>query len=234
MRRPGVACDHFGPPECSRCNEHAFSRAPETPIRGRVRISARRAGVFAVISAALCIALCGCRHGATLKLIRSQPYPIVRQEDSTVRYLTPDDSAVIEVKTAAVDKPVENLAVHYTALFPDGEPIRPGDIEEYVTVAGKKAYKVSFSPSYIRKRKRMTELEEGDVPAGWRTATMEDPGTGESIAIVYGPIIPRRKVLYLVEGGNNVYYVFMRADGPDIEAARTKFEEFVNTQINYL
>jgi hypothetical protein len=191
---------------------------------------AQRLGVLSLI--VLSCAIHGCMSGANLSLIKSKPAPLVYQDDSAARFNDPEDTVFVEVRTAGISKPIENLAIHYFSLFPDGEAIHNGDTEEYSTVNGRNAYKVLFRPAYIRKRERI-DAKEKQIPAGWKTATIEDPHTAKPVRIMYGPVIPRQKILYLVEGRKYVYYVFLRADGDAIEGAGRKFEDFVKNGIDY-
>jgi len=157
------------------------------------------------------------------------------EDDSTARFGDKDDSVFMEVRTAAIPRQLENLAVHYASLFPGGEIVRPGDGEEYLKINGHNTYKVIFRPEYIRQRKRVTDKDKlDDTPQGWTLRQIEDPGTGKPIPVLYGPVIQRQKILYLVEGKKFVYYVFLRADGESIEAAAKKFENFVRNDIAYL
>jgi hypothetical protein len=174
----------------------------------------------------------GCMSGVSLSQIKTKPAPLVYQDDSAAKFNDPEDTVFVEVRTTAISKPIENLAIHYFSLFPDGETIRAGDTEEYVTVNDKNAYKVVFRPTYIRKRERI-DAKEKQIPSGWKTATIEDPYTTKPVRIMYGPVIPRQKILYLVEGRKYVYYVLLRADGDAIEPAGRKFEDFVKNGINY-
>ncbi|MEJ2716521.1 MAG: hypothetical protein P8182_05195 [Deltaproteobacteria bacterium] len=145
-----------------------------------------------------------------------------------------DDKVFIEVRKAKIEAPVDNLAIRYRALFPEGEIIRPGDREEYVDVDGRKAYRVVFRTKYIRRRKRLAKGQEPEnIPEGATIHSILDPATGESVPVLYGPIIPRQKILYLVEGKHYIYYILLRADGDAIGPAEKKFEEFVRTGINY-
>jgi len=168
--------------------------------------------------------------------ITSYPYPVTYQDDSSVRFTDKDDSIFIEVRKTEVPRPLDSLAIHYTALFPGGEIIRPGDNEEYVKINGKNAYKVVFQTKYIRKRKRMDEKagpNSGQIPPGWTSASMEDPITGKRIRVLLGPSIPEQRILYLVQGDSYIYYIFWKAEGESIEPSRKKFEEFVRQDISY-
>ncbi len=100
---------------------------------------------------------------------------------------------------------------------------------------GKEAYKVVFGTKYIRKRKRLPDKgkETENVPQGWTATKMEDPETGQAVDVAQGPVIPRYRVLYLVQGEPYIYYVSLRADGDAIESARGKFEKFVREEIKY-
>jgi hypothetical protein len=179
--------------------------------------------------------LAGCFSAHGLQEIKSHPHALVYEDDSTARFADKEDTVFIEVRTAPIPRPLENLAVHYSTLFPGGTIVRPGDGEEYTKIDGRTAYKVMFQPEYIRRRKRVPEKEElKDIPPGWTVRTIEDPVTGKPIQVLYGPVIPRQKILYLVEGKKFVYYIFMRADGESIEPARKKFEDFVGKDIRYM
>lgn len=179
--------------------------------------------------------LAGCFSARGITEITSHPYPAIYQDDSTARFGTPDDTVLIEVRRAKTPRPLENLAIYYPSLFPGGEIIRPGDSEEYVKLHDKDAYKVVFGTKYIRKRKRLPDKskEPESVPPGWTAAKMEDPETGQSVGVAQGPVIPRQRVLYLVQGEPYIYYVALRADGDTIESARGKFETFVRDGIKY-
>ncbi len=178
--------------------------------------------------------LTGCFSARGITEIQSRPYAVVYEDDSTTRLSNPDDSVFIEARRAKLPRPLENLAVHYSALFPGGETVRPGDTEEYTKVDGKNAYKVVFKTSYIQKRTRVDPAKTDESPPpGWTKVTMEDPDTGKQIPVLYGPSIPKQKTLYLVEGPSYVYYIFMRAEGDAIDSAQKKFENFVQKEIKY-
>jgi hypothetical protein len=180
--------------------------------------------------------LAGCLVAKGMTEIESGPYPLVYQDDSTARFSNPDDTVFLEVRRVKASKPLENLAIHYTALFPGGEIIRPGDSEEYLKINGKNAYKVIFKPNYIRKRKRIQTDQPGssDKPeAGWSVETIEDPVTGKLVSIMKGPVIQQQRLLYLIRGEDYLYYVFLRTDGESIESAKKKFETFVREGIKY-
>lgn len=179
----------------------------------------------------------GCFGARGMKEITAYPYPLIYEDDSTARFASPQDNVFIEVRRAPIPRPLEHLAVHYPSLFPGGEIIKPGDREEYVKIKGKNAYKVVFRTKYIRKRKRIDDTSQWDVdavPEGWTMARMEDPLTGEAVPVLHGPVIPRQKVLYLVQGEPYVYYILLRADGDAIRSAREKFEKFVHDDVKYL
>jgi hypothetical protein len=188
-----------------------------------------QAKLFLIVIAALVYN--ACVSSSAQNILRQKPLPNIVSEDSVLKLSDNDESVLFEIHTAKISKPINNLAIHYSSLFPEGEAIRPGDTEEYVKIDGHNAYKVTFRPAYIRQRKRLKDLPE--IPQGWKTAKIEDPVTGKPLEIAYGPVIPRQKLLYLVEGNKFVYYVFMRADGDAIESARLKFDEFVRTGIDY-
>lgn len=180
-------------------------------------------------------ALAGCFSARGMTEITTEPYPVIYQDDSSARFGTADDSVLIEVRRAKTPRPLENLAIYYPSLFPGGEIIRPGDAEEYVKFDDKNAYKVVFGTKYIRKRKRLGDESNKaeSMPEGWTAAKMEDPETGKSMAVAQGPVIPRQRVLYLVQGDPYIYYVSLRADGDAIESARDRFEKFVRQEVKY-
>ena len=191
-------------------------------------------GYLACFLAVACIAGCLGAHGITE--ITGHPYNLIHEDDSSAKFEGPDDDASIEVRRVESSRPIDNLAIHYGSLFPDGEIIRPGDSEEYVKIDGRNAYKVVFRPKYIRKRKRagdQIETAKNEIPEGWTQVTMEDPLTGEPETVLQGPIVRRERVLYLVPGDTYVYYILMRADGDAIEPARKKLEKLVRQDIKY-
>ena len=168
--------------------------------------------------------------------IKYKPLPLISENSRFVKYEDSGDDVSIELRKAPVSKSVENLAIHYPSLFPDGETIHPGDREEYVTVNGKTAYKVIFNTKYIRKRKRL-KTKSGkspeDIPSGWSESIWDDPVSGVKTPILVGPVIPERKILYLIPGSENVYYVLLKVDGPDYEDTIKKFDKFVKEGIDY-
>jgi hypothetical protein len=166
--------------------------------------------------------------------VHSPPYPVTHAGETSETLGDKEDEVFMEVKRARIPRPIENLAVHYRAYFPGGEAIRPGDRESYVKIDGRKAYKVVFRTSYIRRRKRLKDdvLPE-KTPKGWTVRSIPDPMTGKFIRVLYGPVIPRKRILYLVEGDRYLYYIFMRADGDAVEPATKKFEELVHKGIEY-
>ena len=176
----------------------------------------------------------GCFGARGMTEIRYEPYPLIYQDDSLQRYGDRDDYVLIEVRRVTISRPLENLAIHYRSFFPGGEIIRTGDLEEYLKIGDKNAYRVVFRTSYIRRRKTpKSPAETEKVPEGWTLRDALDPLTGKSMSVLYGPVIPREKMLYLVEGKGYLYYIFLRADGDAIESARKKFEEFVTKGIDY-
>jgi hypothetical protein len=192
--------------------------------------------VHAVLLLMMCLFLSSCFTTQRLREISQDPYPIIFQDDSTVRYGDPEDDVFMEVRRAKTSRPIDDLAIQYGALFPGGEAIRPGDTEEYVKIDGKNAYRVLFKKKYIRKRKRIdTESKKSseDVSPDWKSVTMHDSETGKPVSVLYGPIIPRERTLYLVAGDSEVYSIFMRADGEAIEPAKKKFEKLVREEIKY-
>jgi hypothetical protein len=199
-------------------------------LSGFYTISAR---FFFTLAVAI---LAGCLAAKGMTEINPEPYPLVYQDDSTARFGNPDDTVFIEVRRVKASKPLENLAIHYAALFPGGEIIRPGDSEEYLKIDGKNAYKVSFTPKYIRKRKRIQSDQSGSSEKpepGWSVESIEDPVSGKLVSILKGPVIQQQRLLYLIRGENYLYYVFLRTDGESIESSKKKFETFVREDIKY-
>jgi hypothetical protein len=182
------------------------------------------------------ISLASCLGTYGITEITDHPYNLVSEDDSTARFGPRNDDVSIEVRRVASPRPIENLAINYGALFPDGEVIRPGDTEEYVKVDGRNAYKVIFRPKYIRKRKRVNEkvgAKKEETPEGWTRVTISDPLTGKPETILQSPVIRRQRILYLVAGDKYVYYILMRADGDAVESARKKLEKFVHEDLKY-
>jgi hypothetical protein len=203
---------------------------PETTLRDRVL----EAVLWLLLL--LPVTLSGCFGAHRIKEIAENPYPVISQDESVARFGDSDDDVFIEVRKAKISKPLDQLAVHYGTLFPGGEVVRPGDTEEYVKVGNKTAYKVLFKRKYIRKRKRIVEGSEKppeDTPRDWTSVTINDPETGKPVPVLYGPVIPRERALYLVAGDSEVYAVFLRADGDAIAPARKRFEKFVREEIQY-
>jgi hypothetical protein len=188
----------------------------------------------AVIGLLLGTLVAGCSAARGISEIRSHPYPVVQEDDAAEKLMDENDTVFIEVRKAKVGGPVDNLAIRYRSLFPEGEAIRPGDREEYVDIDGKKAYRVVFRTKYIRRRKRLeSALKPENLPEGATIRSILDPATGESVPVLYGPVIPRQKILYLVEGKQYIYYILLRADGDSIGPAQKKFKEFVRNGIEY-
>ena len=184
---------------------------------------------------ATCI-FAGCLGTYGIREISDYPYPLLHEDEATARFGAPDDDVFIEVRRTPMSRPIDNLAVHYSALFPGGEIVRPGDGEEYLKIAGRNAYKVVFRPNYIRKRKRITDNssnQKSETPEGWTRVTIEDPVTGKPATILQGPIVPRERILYLVAGDAYVYYIMLRADGDSVGPARKRFEKLVREGIKY-
>lgn len=176
----------------------------------------------------------GCFAARGIVEVQSQPYPKTYEDDSVVRFGDKDDTVFMEARRSKKTGRLDNLAIHYRSQFPDGEIVRPGDQEEYLKIDSKNAYKVTFRPKYIRRRKPLEKAPQPDeVPAGWTVQTIAEPATGKLIPVLYGPIIPQQRVVYLVEGDTYLYYIFMRADGDSITPAREKFDEFVRKGIAY-
>jgi hypothetical protein len=189
-----------------------------------------------VTCAAVLFLLAGCFGNRGLTEIKKNPYSLAYQDDSTAQFADGTDNVFIEVRKTKTSRPLENLAIHYPALFPGGEIIRPGDSEEYLKINGNNAYKVAFRTKYIRKRKRVEGIlgdTRNKIPEGWTAMTMEDPLTGKPIPVLYGPVIPEQRSLYLVQGNSNIYYMFLRADGDAIESATKEFDTFVREGIEY-
>lgn len=176
-----------------------------------------------------------CFRPAGMPEIKYKPLSAVYEDDSRAKFRDTNDDVSIELRKASVSKPIENLAIHYSSLFPDGEVVKPGDREEYVTIADKMAYKVIFNTKYIRKRKRLPEKADNNkkAPDGWTESTMEDTVSGKQIPILVGPVIAQRKILYLVPGADSVYYLMLTIDGTDHDEAIKSFDKFVREGINY-
>lgn len=193
--------------------------------------------LFTVLSAGIVTVLVqSCFGPAGMSEIKYKPIPLIYEESSLARFTDAGDDVSIELRKAPVSKPMENLAIHYPALFPGGVTIRPGDREEYVTIGGKNAYKVVFSTKYIRKRKRLNEKagkSDQDIPPGWTESTLEDPVSGKMTPVIVGPVVPERKILYLVPGSQNVYYILLKLDGTNNEDAIKDFDKFVKEGIDY-
>ncbi len=176
----------------------------------------------------------GCFGPRGMKEIQTRPYSVTYEDDTSARFGDGDDKVFIHVRKANLPRPLDNLAIHYPAFFPSGEIIRPGDVEEYVKVDGRNAYKVVFRTTYIRPRKLPKgPLEKEKIPDGWEARNIVDPLSGKPMDVLYGPIMSRERILYLVEGKKHLYYIFLRADGDAVESAKKKFEEFVTKEIKY-
>jgi hypothetical protein len=182
-----------------------------------------------------CALVAGCVVGKGVPEIRAFPYPLTYEDDNTQRFSDPSSDAFVEIRKTRSPGPLDNLAVHYASLFPGGEVIRPGDQEDYVKVGDHKAYRVVFRTKYVRKRKRLKDKDaDAEIPAGWTRTTIEDPATGNPLPVLYGPVIPQQRLLYLVEGPTHIYYVFLRANGEMIEPARERFEKLVREEMKFL
>lgn len=178
----------------------------------------------------------GCLGSSQIKDYGLPPLPVIYEDETTTKFRDTDDNKFIEIRKTPTSKPIENLAIHYPALFPGGEIIRPGDTEEYTMINGKNSYKVIFRTKYIRKRKRLSEKElsgKVEIPADWTRSTIDDASTGSKIPILLGPIIPQHRILYVVPGEQNVYYLFMRVDGENYEQVMKDFDKFVREEVNY-
>jgi hypothetical protein len=190
-----------------------------------------------IVSLALLMAVAGvtggCLAARGMSEIKAFPYPIVYEDDSMERFADAETGATVEIRKARISRPLENLAIHYQSIFPGGEIIRPGDHEEYVKIGERNAYRVIYRQKYIRKRKRIAD-QISEAPQGWTRRSMEDPTTGKPIKVLYGPVVPQQRILYLVEGSEYLYYLLLTADGDSIDPARTKFEKFVREDIQYL
>lgn len=189
-----------------------------------------------VILLTVALFVSGCFGNAQVKDFSSAPLPVVYEDETTTKFRDNDDDKFIEIRKAPTSRPVGNLAIHYPALFPGGEVVRPGDMEEYTLVNGKNSYKVVFRTKYIRKRKRLSEKDlsgEPKIPEGWTKSSIEDPSTGSKIPIMLGPVIPQHRILYMVPGEQYVYYLFMRVDGENYEQALKEFDRFVREDMTY-
>jgi hypothetical protein len=224
-----------------RIGSFMMLRAPlRVKSKGRMivptfRRSARLAVYFLMGWTAL-VMLAGCFGPRGLTEITEYPYPLTYQDDSTARFSSGDGNVFIEVRRAPATRPLEHLAVHYASLFPGGEIIKPGDTEDYLTIDGKTAYKVIFRTKYIRKRKRVEEnsnRELPEIPPGWTRAQMTDPVSGDTVPVLHGPVIPQQKILYLVQAGPYIYYILMTAEGDAIKPATEKLDQFVRNGIKF-
>jgi hypothetical protein len=212
----------------------SFRKSVHVMVKNRSHFGSRSLHLMCFL---LGISLTSCLGTYGISEITDHPYNLIYEDDSTARFGLRDDDVSIEVRKVASPRPIENLAINYGALFPDGEVIRPGDTEEYVKIDGRNAYKVIFRPKYIRKRKRVDEkagAKEAEPPEGWTRATITDPLTGKPETILQGPVIRRERILYLVAGDKYVYYILMRADGEAVEAARKKLEKLVREDLKYI
>ncbi len=177
--------------------------------------------------------LSSCLMARGITEVNYNPYPMIYEDDSSQKFGDKDDTVLIEVRRAQTSTPIDSLAIHYRALFPGGEIVKPGDIEEYVKIDERNAYRVTFRTKYIRRRNRVLgTVRTKDLPEGWTVQTMSDPETGKPIQVLLGPVVQRFTRLYLVKGDVYIYYVFLRADG-DAGPARKKFEEFLRKGISY-
>ncbi len=178
----------------------------------------------------------GCFRSTGMTEIKYKPLPTICENNRLTKFRDSNEDVSIEIRKVPVSKPIENLAIHYPSLFPDGETVRPGDREEYVNIGKKMAYKVIFNTKYIRKRKRMDKkLDNSDnkTPEGWTESTMDDTIVGEKIPVLVGPVIPQKKILYLVPGPESVYYLQLTVDGRNHEDAIKSFDKFVMEGIDY-
>ncbi len=215
--------------QMSACNRmKSLFPEPSAVIRSGCRLRLGVCILFAAVAAS-------CLSATGISEIQSAPYPLLYEDDSTARFGNANDDVFIEVRTEPISGKLENLAIHYKAYFPEGESIKSGDLEEYIKIRDRNAYKVTFPETYIRKRKRVDhDFEAGDIPPGWSLKRVEDPESGRPIPVLYGPVIPRYRTLYLVEGKTFLYYIFFRADGAAIQPAKEKLDTFVHKGIEYL
>ena len=208
-----------------------------TPIKGankRHRQTMNRISAVTLVTVALFVS--GCFGRAQVKDFSSAPIPIIYEDETTTKFRDDEDDKFIEIRKAPTSRPIENIAIHYPALFPGGEVIRPGDTEEYTMINGKNSYKVVFRTKYIRKRKRLNEKDLSDdfkVPEGWTKSSIQDASTGAKIPILLGPVIPQHRILYVVPGEQNIYYLFLRFDGENYEQAIRDFDRFVREEMTY-
>lgn len=156
---------------------------------------------------------------------------MIYEDDDTMRFANKEDSVFLEVRRRPISRPLGNLAIYYSSFFPGEETIRPGDVEEYLKINDRNAYRVVFHTKYIRRRHRVRPGE--DVSEGANTKTITDPDTGKTVEIVYGPVERRFRELYLVEGDDYLYYIKLRADGDDVERAREKLQRLLKEGIRY-
>ncbi len=194
-----------------------------------------RSSVAARLAAGLCfglvlvIAACATTRG--ISEIADPPCRVIRQDKEEAVFGDDQDNVRIEIEKAKISKRLFNLAIYYKTFFPEGETIRSGDVERYLRVDGRNAYKVVFRPKYIRKRTRYKKGQE--IPPGHKLKTETDPATGKPRKVLYSPIVKRYRTLYLVEGDEYLYYILLRADGESAPAAQKEFEQFVHEGITY-
>lgn len=203
-------------------------------VTGRHRQNIIRRHLLTIVTMAIFVS--GCMGSSQVKDYTLAPIPVIYEDETTTRFRDVDDDKFIEIRKTPTSRPVENLAIHYPALFPGGEIIRPGDTEEYTMINGKNSYKVVFRTKYIRKRKRLNQkqiAEKEDIPPGWTKSVIEDTASGSRTPIMLGPVVPQHRILYLVPGDHNVYYLFMRIDGENYDQALKDFDRFVREEVNY-
>jgi hypothetical protein len=158
----------------------------------------------------------------------------VYEDDSTLRMGNEEDTIFIEIRRAPISGKSGNLAIRYERIFPGGPAIRSGDRERYLRIGDHVAYRVDFSPKFIRYRKRISgDPEKAQPPEGWTIQGLK-PDDPSSEKILVGPVIKRKRVLFLVEGKKYIYYVFGRADEKSINRMNKMMEELVNKGIDYL
>ena len=177
-----------------------------------------------------------CLRPVGMTEIKYKPFRTVYEDNNLAKFRDSNDDVSIELRKAPVSKPIENLAIHYPALFPEGETVKPGDREEYVSIGDKMAYKVIFNTKYIRKRKRLDKKLGNDynkAPDGWTESTLDDTLIGKKIPVLVGPVIPQKKILYVVPGPESVYYLLLTVEGTNHEDAIKGFDKFVREGIGY-
>ena len=117
------------------------------------------------------------------------------------------------MRRAPIPKEIGNLAIPlFGAISWWRQDNSSGDHEEYVTVAGNKAYKVVFRTSHLRKRKRLkADPPPEDLPEGWSLHHMVDPSNGASIPVMHGPHCTQGNGSSILWEGQILYILYLYA-----------------------